>query len=164
MDKQQLEAIRARDAAEGPFREGHDTWPVLQSVYDRRALLAAYDALRSRLAEAEELRDWWHARAISLFWNPGDETTCAVVRNDAALAMEWIKSRAPDSAPTALTCEHGNMVGGCVACALADSAPGAAPAARYRLQNKCDPYRLVDFDAKRWNLIVVPANQPDGAA
>ena len=42
-----LEAIRARDASEGHFREGHDVWPVFQSVYDRRTLLAYVDELRA---------------------------------------------------------------------------------------------------------------------
>lgn len=64
---------------------------------------AAWDEREARLAEAERDRDMWHARAISLFWNPGEVTTCAAVRTDADLAMEWIKSgnKASDSAPAA---------------------------------------------------------------
>lgn len=50
MDKQQLEAIRARDAM---FAHVPVERLVTQSMVDRRALLSAYDALRARLAEAE---------------------------------------------------------------------------------------------------------------
>ena len=55
----ELEAIIARDAFEGEFREGHDTWPVLQSVYDRRTLLRYVDELRADLA-AERLVTKWN--------------------------------------------------------------------------------------------------------
>ena len=66
MDKQQLEEIRARDADDYAtvevlrnIRRGLSTDPELDAtinmIADRHALLSAYDALRSRLAEAEAL-------------------------------------------------------------------------------------------------------------
>lgn len=66
MDKQQLEAIRARDADYNDVFEAQASmskdiahrlvaWPVA----DRHALLAAYDALAARLAEVERANAEW---------------------------------------------------------------------------------------------------------
>lgn len=62
-----------------------------------RVIADRLDAGAANIERLTRERDMWHARAISLFWNPGDEATCAAVRNDADRAMEWIK-RPADSA------------------------------------------------------------------
>lgn len=94
MDKQQLEAIRARDADYNDVFEAQASmskdiahrlvaWPVA----DRRALLAYVDELRSRLAEAE--RDavryrWLRDRAWPFEFN-GDTPADADAAIDAAM-------------------------------------------------------------------------------
>lgn len=64
MSEFDLEAIRARDAACAVPKAPIEAVQWAQSNADRRALLAAYDALRSRLAEAERDGGKWREAAL----------------------------------------------------------------------------------------------------
>lgn len=92
MSEFDLEAIRARDAACAVPKAPIEAVQWAQSNADRRALLAAYDALAARLAEAEALlRDGQfllgsdpacddHYRRVNAFLSPD---SAAEQENDA---------------------------------------------------------------------------------
>ena len=114
MDSKQIEAIRARD--QSPYMKA-TTW-LSQSEEDRRALLSAYDALRSRLSSKErhcadaEAEVWKLRGAINkaidyltaIRGGPVCDVAALAVLRDAAMA--WLTDSASDDESWGKICDH----------------------------------------------------------
>lgn len=116
---------------------------------------------RVRLAEAEQERD---ILQDSLAGSLGTTDKLAARLAEAEALLQEALPECPNglsSAPPQVEGRAG-IAARIKSFLAADSAP-AVGAARYRLQAKADPYKWADFDAKLWDLIVVPADQPEAA-